>query len=61
ARFSVHPNQVSDWKKQTIEGLAEFFSGNPERINFMMPSRRTQVEHYLALLKLEGAIRNGKL
>lgn len=31
ARFSVHPNQVSDWKKQTIKGLAEFFRGKAGR------------------------------
>ena len=27
ARFSIHPNQVSDWKKQAIEGLADVFTG----------------------------------
>ena len=30
-RFSIHPNQVSEWKKQAIEGLAEVFTGKTER------------------------------
>ena len=25
-RFSVHPNQVTSWKQQAIEGLAEVFA-----------------------------------
>ena len=31
ARFNVHPNQVGDWKKQAIEGLASVFSGKADR------------------------------
>ena len=27
SRFSIHPNQVSDWKRQALEGLADIFSG----------------------------------
>ena len=26
ARYEVHPNQVSAWKRQAVEGLAEVFS-----------------------------------
>jgi transposase len=26
-RFSIHPNQVSEWKKQALEGLAGIFTG----------------------------------
>jgi transposase-like protein len=25
---SVHPNQISKWKKQVLEGLPQIFSGN---------------------------------
>ncbi len=28
ARYNIHPNQVSEWKKQAIEGLADVFTGN---------------------------------
>ena len=27
ARHRVHPNQVSTWKRQAMEGLSEVFSG----------------------------------
>lgn len=30
-RFNIHPNQVSEWKKQAIAGLAEVFTGKRER------------------------------
>ena len=30
ARHEVHPNQVSAWKRQAVEGLEEVFSG-PDR------------------------------
>lgn len=30
-RFSIHPNQVSEWKKQALEGLAEIFEGKAGR------------------------------
>ncbi len=28
ARFEVHPNQVSAWKRQAVESLGEVFSGS---------------------------------
>ena len=31
ARFGIHPNQVSEWKKQAVEGLADVFSGKSGR------------------------------
>jgi transposase len=30
AKFKVHPNQVGDWKRQAIEGLANVFSGKAD-------------------------------
>jgi transposase len=31
SKHKVHPNQVSTWKRQAIEGLGEVFSKGPER------------------------------
>lgn len=31
ARFNIHPNQVSDWKKQALKGLNDVFAGKPSR------------------------------
>jgi len=31
ARFSIHPNQVSEWKKLALEGLADIFTGKVGR------------------------------
>lgn len=31
ARFNIHPNQVSDWKKQAMKGLSEVFAGKSSR------------------------------
>jgi transposase len=31
ARFNIHPNQVSEWKKQALKGLSEVFAGRPHR------------------------------
>lgn len=31
SRYSIHPNQVSEWKKQAIEGLKDVFTGKTVR------------------------------
>jgi len=31
ARFNIHPNQVSDWKKQALQGLSDIFTGKSIR------------------------------
>jgi transposase len=31
AKFSVHPNQASDWKRQALGGMADIFKGKAER------------------------------
>jgi len=31
AKYNIHPNQVSEWKKQATEGLAKVFSVKTDR------------------------------
>ena len=31
ARHKVHPNQVSAWKRQALDGLSDVFSGGADR------------------------------
>ncbi len=31
ARYKVHPNQLSTWKRQAIDGLSEVFSNGVDR------------------------------
>jgi transposase-like protein len=31
SRYKVHPNQVSSWKRQALDGLSEVFSNGAER------------------------------
>jgi len=31
AKHKVHPNQVSTWKRQAMDGLSEVFSNGPDR------------------------------
>ena len=31
AKYKVHPNQVSTWKRQAVEGLGDVFSGKRKR------------------------------
>ncbi len=31
-RYGVHPNQISKWKKQALEGLPQLFSGKRKQV-----------------------------
>lgn len=31
SRHKVHPNQVSNWKRQAIDGMSDVFSGKKEK------------------------------
>jgi transposase len=33
SRYDMHPNMITNWKRQAIDNMAETFSGNAERAN----------------------------
>ena len=39
-QFEVHPNQISDWKRQLLDGAADVFNGGirPEAVD-LVPRR----------------------
>ena len=32
SRYGLHPNMITNWKRQAIENMAEAFSGKAERV-----------------------------
>ena len=52
-RFNIHPNQVSEWKKQAIEGLAEVFAGKTERNNVAHEVQVTELHAKIGQLMVE--------
>ena len=41
ARHKVHPNQVSGWKRQAMDGLGEVFSNGADRAGRAMKRKST--------------------
>ena len=33
SRYELHPNMITNWKRQAIDNMAAAFSGGPERSN----------------------------
>jgi len=52
-RFSIHPNQVSEWKKQAIEGLAEVFTGKTERSDAVHEAQVKELHAKIGQLTVE--------
>ena len=36
ARHKVHPNQVSTWKRQAVDGLGSVFSNGPDKARMIL-------------------------
>ena len=53
ARYNIHPNQVSEWKKQAIEGLTNVFTGNKGRNETAHEAQITELHAKIGQLTVE--------
>ena len=52
-RFSIHPNQVSEWKRQAIEGLADIFTGNAGKADIAHEAQIKELHAKIGQLTVE--------
>ena len=53
ARHKVHPNQVSTWKRQAIEGMGEMFSAKREKASSQRDSEVHELHAKIGQLTVE--------
>ena len=53
ARHKVHPNQVSAWKRQAIEGMGEVFSVKREKASTQRDSEVHELHARIGQLTVE--------
>jgi transposase len=53
ARFNIHPNQVSDWKKQAIKELSDVFTGKTGRNDVVHESQIKDLHAKIGQLTVE--------
>jgi transposase len=53
AKFNIHPNQVSEWKKQAIEGLKNVFTGKANRSEVVHESQIKELHAKIGQLTVE--------
>jgi len=51
--FTIHPNQVGDWKKQALEGIADIFKRKVERDNVASEAYIKELHTKIGLLAIE--------
>lgn len=51
--YGVHPNQVTHWKKQALEGLPELFSGRRVHEGQEEEALKAQLYQQIGQLKVE--------
>jgi transposase-like protein len=51
--FEVHPNQVTQWKKQAVSQLSEIFSNGRARADVAEEELRNQLYQQIGQLKVE--------
>lgn len=53
SHYEVHPNQVTQWKKQALEGLPELFSHRRLRLEKDDEALKAQLYQQIGQLKVE--------
>jgi transposase len=53
SRFGLHPNMITNWKRQAIENMAEAFSGKAERTRTADDAQILQLHAKIGQLTVE--------
>jgi transposase len=53
SKYGVHPNQVSQWKKQAKEGIAASFSGKAQKVQQSDEARIKELHAKIGQLTVE--------
>lgn len=53
SRFGVHPNMISQWKRQAIEGMADSFKGKSERNDALNEEQTKELHAKIGQLTVE--------
>ena len=53
SEYAVHPNQVSTWKKQALEGLPSLFAHKPDRERREAEELQAELYRQIGQLKVE--------
>jgi transposase len=51
--FSVHPNQVAQWKRQALENLAELFTDGRRRADLSDEELKSELYRQIGRLQME--------
>ena len=51
--FSVHPNQVAQWKRQALENLAELFTDGRRRTDLSDEDLKSELYRQIGRLQME--------
>lgn len=53
SQFDVHPNQITRWKKQIIDGMSDFFGRDSAHDNKEQEKREAQLYQEIGKLKVD--------